>query len=986
VSFAAEFAVLGPLEVWVGGRRLALRGLRQRALLVALLLRRGRTVTLDQLVDEVFEQEPPEQARNALQTSVARLRQALGPAGALIVTRPPGYALQAPAEAVDAERFTTLLDRARAAARPAAERAVVLEEALGLWRGPAYGEFAGTFARGESARLEALRQAAREDRAALLLETGRVAEATAELAAMAAAAPWRERTVELLIGALAQAQRTVDALEVYVTYRTRLRDELGLDPSPALQRLHQEVLRGQIGPARSPAPEPPAPSLRGRLPRRATPIVGRERELAAVAAALAAGPLVTLVGPGGVGKTRLALEVAAGREPAWWVDLAALGEAAAAPHTVADTLGIDPQPGGQLLETLRTWARHTCGLIVLDNCEHLLAAVVRLVEVLLADTSQLRLLVTSRERLGCDGEQVLVIPPLGLPEPDPPDPPEPDAARPLAPAVRLFVDRARAADPSFTPDRRLLGRVGAICRALDGLPLAIELAAGRVGTLTVDDLADRLGADRVDARYELLDGTRRGGDVRHHTLSTVVDWSFALLTPQEQQTFTRLSVFAAAFDIATAEAVVAGEDLAASRVAGLLARLADRSMLTRPGHSGTGHYRLLETLRVYAASRLAPEETQRVRHRHARVMAELAERAEAGLYGPDEPHWARRIQTSLEDLRVAFTWARDSGHLDLAVRLAAALHRYAYWRLRADILAWGTWAVSAVERHPRLPVAYAAAAQAAWVQGHLDQAVALARQGITAAGGPTAPAAAAPLEALGDAAMVSGELTTAARAYQALIAVTPQGNLAALAISYANQALTATYDGDEPTAHAAAEQAATTALAAANPTAIAMARYAQGEVLADRDPNGATVALEQARERAKQVDNRFVAGLALTALVALRGRHGPPAPALALFRDAIRHWLVTRNRTLLVTALRNLVILLARTGRDAPAVALAATLQHAAPAPSYGTEAERITTALAAARQRLGQAAIPAELAGSGRTLEQAAEAVLGLLDGDAAR
>ena len=957
-----ELGILGPLEVRVAGRPVQVPGARQRALLAALLLHRGHVVPVEGLVDRVFGEAPPREARNALQTYVVRLRQALGPAGPVVATRPPGYVLEVPGEAVDAERFTALLGQARGTGPPVAALGL-LDQALALWRGPAYAEFASTFARGESLRLHELRLAAKEDRAELLLRLDRVAEATATLEVIAAEEPWRERAVELLVTALAQAGRSAHALAALAGHRDRLRDELGLDPPPRLQRLQEQVLRGTLEPV---APARTGEDRRGRRAP-ATSFVGREREVALVRASLAAGRLVTLVGPGGVGKTRLAQEVADGHDPVWWVDLAPLRDPGAVAYAVAGVVGIELLPGGVLVDALGHWAGRARGLLVLDNCEHLLATVAGLAEELAAVSSGLVVLATSRERLAVRGEQAVAVPPLEVPAADAE---EVDGA-----AVGLFLDRARAAGAELVASPRLLRRVADICRALDGLPLAIELAAARVGTLTVDDLGERLGA-----RFDLLRTGRRGGDSRHQTLRAVVDWSFELLDAEEQRLFLRLSVFAAAFDIAAAETVAADDDLPARRVADLVARLAERSMLTRPGSSGVGRYRMLETLRAYAASRLPAEQASRLRSRHASFMVDLAERAEAGLYGPDELAWAHQVERWLDDLRAAWSWSRDAGELDLAVRLAASMTRYAYWRVHRDLLAWGSWVAGTVMAHPRLAVAYAAAAAAAWVDGRLEEARDLARRGVEAGGGPAAPAAAAPLEAVGDVAMLTGDLAAALQAYRGVAALAAPGDLAGLAIATANLALTLAYAGDEGAA-GAAEEAVTAALASANPTAIAMARFAEGEALADADPARAAAALEEARRRARDVGNRFVAGTALTALVALRARHGPPEEALALFRDAIDHWRASRNRPLLVITLRNLVVLLARTGRDEAAAGLAASLEVAASSRSYGAEAARMATALAAVRRRLGEAAYEgAWAAGTARALEEAADEAVGLL------
>jgi predicted ATPase/DNA-binding SARP family transcriptional activator len=963
VSCQVEFAVLGPLEVRVEGRPVQVRGQRQRALLAALLLRPGTVVPVDRLIDEVFGDVPPGQPRNALQTYVARLRSALGPAAGLIVTRPPGYLLDAPREAVDAERFTELAASARDAYSPVAALGLV-EQALALWRGAALAEFGGTFARGAALRLDGLRLTAREDHAALLLRAGRAAEAVAGLEALVEEEPWRERAVQLLVTAMAREGRTAGALAAYGRYRDRLRDDLGLDPSPGLRHLEQQVLAGEV----QPGPWGPAAAHRPAPPPRRTAFFGRDRELSSLHELLADGRLVSLVGTGGVGKTRLAREVVSGDDPVWWADLAALRDGEAVPNAVASAAGIDLQPGTPLLDMLRSWARSTSGCLILDNCEHLLAPAARLTEELLAESSRVRMLATSREPLGVHGERVFVVRPLDVPAPG-----DADSAQP---AVRLFLDRARAAGAELATDPNTLERTGDICRALDGLPLAIELAAARAASLTIDDLAARLGT-----RLDLL-RRQRGSDPRHRSLRAVMDWSFGLLSPQEQRLFLQLSVFAAAFDLTAAEAVLASDDLPAHRIADLVARLADRSMLTRPASAGAGRYRMLETIRSYAESRLPAPEAETLRRRHAKFFVKLAEAAEAHLHGPDERAWAQRIEAWLDDFRMAWAWARDAGETDTTVRLAAALAWFGYWRLRPDVLAWGTWAVKAAAAHPGLAAVFAAAAHAAWFDGHLHDARELARRGVAAAGGPTATAAAIPLYALGDAALMSGHLKDAADAYDSMASLAAAaGDRSGFALGTANVALALAY-ADDDQAPEIAGNAVAAALDSGNPTTIAFALFAQGEALADSDAGRAASALDEARQRAEDVGNPFIAGVALTAAVALRGRHGPPEQALPLFRDAVEHWRATGNQALMVTALRNLVVLLARIGSDEAAAALAATLENTAPAKSYGTEAARTETALAAARQRLGETAYARSwTAGQSRTLPQAAKDAARLLE-----
>lgn len=944
-----EFRVLGPIEVRVDGHGLVVSGRRQRALLAALLLHRGRVVPISQLVDDVFGDAPPEDGRNALQTCVVRLRHALGPAAPLLGTSASGYALTA--GEVDADRFIELVKQVKAAMSPAAGLGL-LDEALRLWRGTAFGEFAAGFARGEATYLDELRTAAREDRAQLLLMSGRSADSVAALEALVDEHPSRERAIGLLVTALARCGRMSDGLTALSAFRNHLRDELGLDPSPQLQRLHQQLLRGGLG---------AAIHQRSRVPARATRLFGRDGDLAEIEQLVAAERLTTLVGAGGVGKSRLAAEIADRYPQACWVDLAALRNDAAVWPAVADAAGLDVQPGVPLPHLVMSWARTAEGLVVLDNCEHLLAAVANLATELSAVTADLRLLATSRERLAVPGERVFVVAPLQVP----------DAGRdePDNPAVRLFLDRARSAEPGLRPDAGMRAIVGQVCRALDGLPLAIELAAARTGTLTIDDLARRL-----DARFELLAGPHSHGDPRHSGLTSVVEWSYELLSEQERHVFPRLSVFAAGFDIDTAESIVADDAVPRKRIADVLARLADRSMLVRPGAAGPGRYRLLETLRSYGATRLSREDAEHLQRRHAEHFTALVENSESGLYGADEQVWVQRLEGWLDDVRAAAAWARESRDTDIAVRLAAAIGRFAYWRLRQDLLAWGAWAATNVAAHPRLPDAIAAGAHGAWMSGHLTEARELAEHAIAAAGGPGSPAAVAALEALGDVALLAGDAPAALQAYRTVVARTAErGDRTAHHLGRTNVVLMQIYSGEPPDGMA---EALSAAQAAGNPTARAYALFTQGELLADDDPPRALAVLDEARTVASTVHNHFVSGIALSAEVALRGRHGPPDEALARFHDAIEHWRATGNEMLLITTLRNLVVLYARTARDEAAARLAATLERHAPSPSYGTEAERIRTGLAAVRQRLGDTAYT-EASRPAPSLEAAADEAL---------
>jgi predicted ATPase len=807
--------------------------------------------------------------------------------------------------------------------------------------------------------------------------------------------------VRALVTALAALGRTADALDAVRSHRAWLRDETGLDPSPALVLLQDDLLRNPVAAAATRRPSQVGRSPAGKVPA----LIGRDREIAEVIALSVPGRLVTLIGPGGVGKT----SVARACGPTWWVDLAALGDPAAVAPALAAAADLVVE--GQLSDSLAAWARGADGLLVLDNCEHLLDAVYEALGGLsIEDCPRLRILATSRERVGLPGEHCYAIGPLSAPD-----------------AVRLFTTRATAADPAFAASAALavepasavlpvqpaaaalpvqpaaaalpvepaaadlaveptaaalsaeptsairLGapagrgaelaeRVAAVCEALDRLPLAIELAAARVGTLTVDDLAERL-----DARLVLLDAGPRGRPPRHQTLRAVVDWSWRLLGEQERVAFARLHVFAAGFGLDAAEAVAGGGGLPAGEVAHVVALLAERSLLTRPGSSGPGRYRMLLSLRAYAAELLDEAGDRELRLRHATYFAGVLEAAATGLLGPDEAAWVPVVDGALDDARQAWQWSRVHAP-PVAVRIAGALAGYAFWHLRADLLSWSTATLrDGGTRAAATPAVMVGAAYGAWLEGDFGTAARIAGQAADAG-----HAAAADL--LGDIALIQGDFDGAVAQYRRAIAVLPAGS-APRAIAMANLALPLAYQQD-PAALPAAEAGLAEARATGNPSAVAFALFALAESHGDGGPAVAIPALDEALRLAGSVGNRFVAGVTRTAMVALRGRHGPPEPALALFADAIRHWRTTGGRPLLSIALRNLIVLFARTGRDAAAVELAAALD--APAGVHGAEAERLTLALAAVRVRLPAAsAEEAWRRGSTRTVDEAAAEAL---------
>jgi predicted ATPase/DNA-binding SARP family transcriptional activator len=655
-----RFGVLGPAEVLTDdGTSLPVGGPRVRALLVLLLLDAGRVVSAERLIDGMYGENPPEGAANALQSQISRLRLVLKGTVTVEFT-PAGYRLDVAPDDVDAHRFTRLVAEGHAAlaARESANAASLLREALALWRGPAFADL--PFVEPQAARLHELRTTATEDRIEADLALGAHQQVVAELRELVAADPLRERSITLLVRALHASGRRADALAVYEDARRALADELGTDPGAGLAEAHLAVLRG----------ESPPTTERG-LPAQITSFVGRSDDLERVEQLLGRGRLVTLTGPGGTGKTRLAIE-AAGRQPGSvaFIELAPL-TAADVPKAVLSALGLRETtlavaPGGpptDATERLVSAMAERPALLVLDNCEHVVDASARLAARLLAGCPGVRLLATSREPLGITGELISPVPRLGV------SPPGASAANSLTyPAIRLFADRATAGNPDFAVDDSTIGDVQRICAALDGLPLAIELAAARVRSLSAGEIAVRL-----DDRFRLLSRGSRTAEARHRTLRGVVEWSWDLLEDDERELARRLTVFAGG---ATLDAVEQVSSLA--ETVELITSLVDKSLV----EVGGGRYRLLETIRAFCAERLTEAgETERLRAAHAAYFLALADKADAHLLTAGQLDWLARLDTEYDNLLSALRWATTADHA-LALRLTAALATYWWMRGR----------------------------------------------------------------------------------------------------------------------------------------------------------------------------------------------------------------------------------------------------------------------------------------------------------------
>ncbi|KAA9379049.1 AfsR/SARP family transcriptional regulator [Microbispora cellulosiformans] len=678
-----RFGVLGPLAVWTaGGEPVAVPGAKVRALLAVLLLNDGRPVSADRLIDDLWGDDPPRRnPLGALSAKVSQLRRALEDAqpGAreLVVSRPPAYRLLLDDEAVDVRRFHTLTTRARQAGDPRAG-AALFAEALALWRGPAFADFADEpFAQPVIARLAEQRLTTLEDAAEARLALGEHAVLAAELGDLVAAHPLRERLRAAYMRALYGAGRQSEALESYEELRRLLGDELGLDPGPELAALQRAILTQDLQ-------APPAPDRRPRsnLPAPHTELIGRESAVAEIGALLREERLVTLTGPGGVGKTRLATEVADGRrdlpDGVWLVELAGVRNGARTgvgngmgAGAVADavTAALDIREGDHA--DLSAALRSRDLLLVLDNCEHVIDEVAALAERLLRTSPGLRILATSREPLALAGEVVWDVPPLDVPGRDA----EPGALAESS-AVRLFVARTAAAVRGFTLDDGNAAAVGLLCRRLDGIPLALELAATRVRALGVQGVVDRL-----DDRFRLLATGHRGAPPRQRTLMAMIDWSWELLTVPERTVLRRLAVHADGCTVEAAESVCGGDDL---DVLTLLVRLVDRSLVVMLPTPEGPRYRLLESVAAYCADRLAEAgERERIRRRHRDHYLALAERAAPLLRGPEQRHTLRLLDAEAANLRAALDHCLADSDAAAALRLTGALAWH--WFLRGRL-------------------------------------------------------------------------------------------------------------------------------------------------------------------------------------------------------------------------------------------------------------------------------------------------------------
>jgi len=690
--------VLGPLEVGDGPSVIEISGARLRVLLNVLALDAPHAVPPSILIDALWGDEPPVDQTNALQSLVSRLRRALGDSE-LVQQSAAGYRLVLETDDIDVHRFRRLARAGRDAVRggdPTKAREL-LTEALALWRGEPTDltDLAGSGqAHAVLARLEEQHLDARADLAEAQLALGLAEDVVADLEGLVVAYPLRERFATLLIQALYAAGRQADALARYERARATLADQLGVDPSAELKAAHLSVLRGE------PAAAPTAPVRRNNLRATLTSFVGRDEQLVQIGNLLSQSRLVTLVGPGGAGKTRLAGEVAStlaanATDGVWLAELAPVTDPADVPQTVLGSLGLRETilleragamtPRDATTRLIDALASRTA-VLVLDNCEHLIDAAAHLADQLLAQCPDLRILATSREPLGIFGESLIVVPPLGAPEPGA------DAKQALGfPAVQLFADRAAGVQPSFEVDDATAPAVIEIVRRLDGQPLAIELAAARLRTLPLAEIARRLSD-----RFRLLTGGSRTAMPRHRTLRAVVEWSWDLLSDSERILAERLAVFTGGVTPPAAAAVCCGVDLDASDVDDLLTSLVDKSLLQVATSAGDQpRYRMLETIREFGMERMAERsEVGRIRRSHAEHFAAVVAAADPHLRSAEQLEWMAILAVERDNILAALKYFGDDGQAAPAIALVNLLGWY--WMTlgsHGELVTWVSFAL-----------------------------------------------------------------------------------------------------------------------------------------------------------------------------------------------------------------------------------------------------------------------------------------------------
>ncbi len=794
---ALRIALAGRVEVVADGRpvdagRLGSLG---RLALAYLVTERHRPVSRDQLADVLWGEDLPRSWETSVRVVVSKVRAVLAEAGLrpteALTTDAGSYQLHLPAgTVVDVEAAAAAVERARATLAAASGGRPLPAGTAGPVRQAAVAAAAtasrlllpgvtGPWVERRQAELAHLRLLALEVASDAAAAEGDWTAAVTLADEAVGLEPFRESAHLRVLTAHAGAGNRAEALRAYERARRLLVEEFGMDPSPPLQAAYVAVLGEEpvAPPASEAAPLPPAPPL----PVPLTSFVGRADAIAEVKGLLSATRMLSITGTGGMGKTRLALRIAADEAAAdpgavTLVELGPLSDGGLVPQQVLSALGLSEQAGSSPLETVTSYLCSRPVLLVLDNCEHVLDASAHVAGALLRACADLRILATTREPLKVAGETVWRVPTLSIPDPAT----AAGTALTLAglreyEAVRLFLDRAASTRPGLELADADAPALAALVRRLDGIPLALELAAGRMAMLSVEELAGRL-----DDRFRLLAGGSRSSPERHQTLRAAVDWTYDALAPGEATLFARLSVFAAAFPLDAAEDVVSGDGVRRDEVLVLLSGLVDKSLVMAEHGVGPTRYRLLETMRRYGLERLSEDPAAEAMRRNAHLAwaAALAARADLALRGPDQATWLGVLEVALDDLRAALTWGGATPGSDeaaIALAMAASLERF--WEVRGYLSEGRGWLESLLEAGSTAPPevrsrALASAAILAQRQGDYEPARTLHIESLRLAreaGDERAVAAA--VHGLGNLAVLQGDFAAARPLYEQVLAI-----------------------------------------------------------------------------------------------------------------------------------------------------------------------------------------------------------------------
>ncbi|MGX7826554.1 ATP-binding protein [Actinokineospora sp. 24-640] len=906
-----RFRVLGSLELDGPAAAASLvKSERLRRLLGALLVRLGQTVSADRLVDAVWPDAQPHDSRAALYSLAYRLRRVVDAVPEVSLrTTPPGYTLSVPRHLVDALRFEDLVVSARRDTVP--ERAAgLLDEALALWRGPAYAEFAEEeFARAEAARLAALHRSAVEQRAETALDLGRYDDAIARLEPILVEDPLDERPWRAMMIALQRLGRAAEALQTYRRFRSLSTSELGLEPSDHLKQLELAILRGDA--ADGLAPPEDSLALNGVRPVANLPntsFVGREHDLAAVEAMLGAAPVVTLVGPGGVGKTRLAIEIARRVETRFpdgvlVCELAAITEEDQLLDVLAAAVQVVPDAGGQRERLVLEAMARRSGLLVLDNCEHVIDTAARVVDRLLTLRGDVQVLATSRERLGVGGEHVWPLDCLPVPEP----------GELASPSVTMFLDRARATNPRFHGAPEV---VAEICRKLEGLPLAIELAAARTNGIAIQEILDRL-----DDQPELLRSPRDTRPPRHQSLIAVIEWSYDLLDPVDQEVFDRLSVLPGDFGLDAALAVVDAAVSPENAVRAVVS-LAERSLIRHFDVGGRSRYEMLDSLRRFGRDRLRDRGgLAAARAMHARWSVERAEALDPTTSG-FEDRWLELADPELRNFRAAQRFHIEHQDADGALRLTAALDCYAISSLRPEVYEWAQAALAlpGAEAHPLAGTAHATLATGAWLGGDLRAARCRAERAVALVEStPGAPRRFA-LGAMAAVSTLEHDLAGGIRLYRRAVdaALTEGADAHALLFGLLMGSLLV-HTGQVGEMDDRVPQLLHRALSSPSPHLRALAHMLDAELVIANDPAQALRRYWLAVEAAERSGSLYLAYSASMSTALCEAAYGDAVRSAATYRQLLHRWKGRLNDIHVVRVLRGVAKLLVTAGahRDA---------------------------------------------------------------------